>query len=252
MSNYTPISDFTAKDALATGNPSKIILGSEVDAEFDAIATAVATKVDAFNSLPAETTVASADVLAFYDDNAGSHKKITQANFRTDLNAGWVWLETETASNSPTLDFTLPSTYDNFLLELVNIKPATDGTNLDVTLSSDDVTYFSASYAWTNDRLNTATTVTPEGSASDSSIQLMSNIGNQDGEQLVGTAHVTSISGMGTRLHWAVNAVTASSVFVQVTGAGMYAGAAARYLRLVAASGNITAGTARLYGLKKT
>lgn len=46
MSNYTRATNFTAKDALASGNPSKIILGSEHDAEYDAIATAIATKHD--------------------------------------------------------------------------------------------------------------------------------------------------------------------------------------------------------------
>lgn len=47
MSDYTPATDFAAKDALVTGNPSKLIKGTEVSAEFDAIATAVASKADA-------------------------------------------------------------------------------------------------------------------------------------------------------------------------------------------------------------
>ena len=46
MSDYSRQNDFTAKDALTTGDPNKLIKGSEVDAEFDALVTAVATKVD--------------------------------------------------------------------------------------------------------------------------------------------------------------------------------------------------------------
>lgn len=46
MSNYTPTTDFSAKDALSTGNPSKLIKGTEVYAEFQAIQTAVNSKVD--------------------------------------------------------------------------------------------------------------------------------------------------------------------------------------------------------------
>ena len=46
MSDYTQIVDYSAKDALAKGNPSKKILGSEIDAELAAIATAIATKLD--------------------------------------------------------------------------------------------------------------------------------------------------------------------------------------------------------------
>lgn len=46
MSNYTQVTFFAPKDALITGNPSKLIKGSEVDPEFLAISTAVATKLD--------------------------------------------------------------------------------------------------------------------------------------------------------------------------------------------------------------
>ena len=46
MSNYVKATNFFTKDALLTGNPAKIIKGSEIDAEFNAIATAVASKAD--------------------------------------------------------------------------------------------------------------------------------------------------------------------------------------------------------------
>ena len=46
MSDYSQITFFTPKDGLATGNPNKIIYGSDVDAELSAISTAIATKAD--------------------------------------------------------------------------------------------------------------------------------------------------------------------------------------------------------------
>ncbi len=46
MSNYTKSTDFAAKDSLASGNASKIVKGTEIDTEFNNIATAVATKAD--------------------------------------------------------------------------------------------------------------------------------------------------------------------------------------------------------------
>lgn len=46
MTDYTKSTNFTSKDSLASGNPLKIIKGSEFDTEFNAIATAVATKAD--------------------------------------------------------------------------------------------------------------------------------------------------------------------------------------------------------------
>lgn len=49
MSDYVKTTNFAAKDALISGDPAKKISGVEVDAEFDAIETASATKADAAN-----------------------------------------------------------------------------------------------------------------------------------------------------------------------------------------------------------
>ena len=46
MSDYTPITDFSAKDALSAGDPNKAVQGSQLDAEYVAIQTAVGTKYD--------------------------------------------------------------------------------------------------------------------------------------------------------------------------------------------------------------
>ena len=46
MTNYTKATNFATKDALASGNPLKIVKGTEIDTEFNNIATAVATKAD--------------------------------------------------------------------------------------------------------------------------------------------------------------------------------------------------------------
>lgn len=46
MTDYTKSVNFAAKDDLASGNPSKIVKGSEIDTEFNNIATAVASKAN--------------------------------------------------------------------------------------------------------------------------------------------------------------------------------------------------------------
>ena len=46
MSNYSKTTDFASKDALATGNANKIVKGTEIDDEFSAIQTAIATKAN--------------------------------------------------------------------------------------------------------------------------------------------------------------------------------------------------------------
>lgn len=46
MADYSKTTNFTAKDSLPTGNPSKTILGSEHDTEYSNIQTAIATKAN--------------------------------------------------------------------------------------------------------------------------------------------------------------------------------------------------------------
>lgn len=50
MSNYTKTTNFAVKDGLTTGNPNKIIKGTEIDTEYNNIASAVNSKADTNNS----------------------------------------------------------------------------------------------------------------------------------------------------------------------------------------------------------
>jgi microcystin-dependent protein len=62
MSNYSKTTDFAAKDALTTGNANKIVKGTEIDDEFEAIQTAVNSKADTNNSaLTGTPTAPTAD-----------------------------------------------------------------------------------------------------------------------------------------------------------------------------------------------
>lgn len=64
MSNYTPATNFAAKDALTTGNPAKIVKGTEISAEFNAISTAVNSKIDTtkFPNVSTAVTKTSAEL----------------------------------------------------------------------------------------------------------------------------------------------------------------------------------------------
>ena len=46
MSDYTKSTNFASKDNLSSGNPLKIVKGTEIDTEFNNIQTAIATKAD--------------------------------------------------------------------------------------------------------------------------------------------------------------------------------------------------------------
>ena len=56
MSNYTKTTNFAIKDGLVSGNPSKIIKGTEIDTEYNNIASAVSSKPDANNGAHTGTT----------------------------------------------------------------------------------------------------------------------------------------------------------------------------------------------------
>jgi hypothetical protein len=49
MADYVKATNFAVKDALTTGNPAKLVKGTELNSEFDAIATAVQTKINLNN-----------------------------------------------------------------------------------------------------------------------------------------------------------------------------------------------------------
>lgn len=46
MSDYNKATNFATKDTLLTGNPAKAVKGTEIDNEFNAIASSIATKVE--------------------------------------------------------------------------------------------------------------------------------------------------------------------------------------------------------------
>jgi hypothetical protein len=63
MSNYTKATNFATKDTLPTGDSGKIVKGTEIDTEFNAIVSAVATKADiaspTFTGTPVAPTATS-------------------------------------------------------------------------------------------------------------------------------------------------------------------------------------------------
>jgi hypothetical protein len=61
MSNYTKSTNFATKDNLTSGNPLKIVKGTEIDTEFNNIATAIATKQD--SSTAGDVTLAGTQTL---------------------------------------------------------------------------------------------------------------------------------------------------------------------------------------------
>jgi hypothetical protein len=95
MTNYVKSTNFATKDNLASGDPLKIVKGTEINTEYDNIAIAVATKADvASPTFTGTTTIATVAIsagtitgitdLAVADGGTGAS---TAANARTNLSA---------------------------------------------------------------------------------------------------------------------------------------------------------------------
>ena len=95
MSDYTKSTNFATKDNLSSGNALKIVKGTEIDTEFNNIATAVATKADLSNTtFTGTTTIATVAIsagtisgitdLAVADGGTGAS---TASDARTNLSA---------------------------------------------------------------------------------------------------------------------------------------------------------------------
>lgn len=97
MSDYVKITDFASKDALLTGNPSKVVRGTEIDAEFEALETAIASKADltspGFLGSPTAPTQAS---------NTNNTTLATTAFVRSIVPAGVILLWSGSSASIPT------------------------------------------------------------------------------------------------------------------------------------------------------
>jgi hypothetical protein len=76
MSNYTQSTNFATKDALPSGDPLKIVKGTEINTEFVNIAVAIATKADlaspTFTGTVTVPTLALTNDLAIADGGTGA------------------------------------------------------------------------------------------------------------------------------------------------------------------------------------
>ena len=102
MSNYSKTTDFAAKDALSTGNANKIVKGTEIDDEFDAIQVAVNSKANTNSA--ALTGTPTAPTASFGTDSTQlSTTAFVQAAMAAVYPVGSIYSNAAVATNPATL-----------------------------------------------------------------------------------------------------------------------------------------------------
>lgn len=172
-----------------------------------------------------------------------------------------VLLEQHTASTSASLDFTtcITSTYDEYLVELIQLVPATSGANPLWRVSTNG----GSSYVGTTDYKFAAFRSSKAGSASAGSsgftgIQLDGAGGPTNSTTTGGlNGSMRIFNPLSGSIHTRVTYQTGiddgtANESVVVMGSGAYAQTTAvNAFQIIMSSGNITSGTVRVYGIAK-
>lgn len=147
MSDYSKTTNFASKDNLTSGNPAKIVKGTEIDTEFNNIATAIATKQDYDADLAAfaAKTAPTGDVVGTTDSQGLTNKTLTNPTVTNyvesvvaigtvttastiSLTSGTVQTATLTASTACTFTMPTATAGKSFILLLKQAASTGNGT----------------------------------------------------------------------------------------------------------------------------
>lgn len=171
-----------------------------------------------------------------------------------------VLLQTQSASTSASISFSstyLTNTYKQYIIELIDVITATDGTTMKLVFSENNGSAYGSSYNSTGVSVYSgSTTVTGRGLAGNAYIEVTPAnriMGNTAGYSLNST--ISLFNPAGTALY---KQVLINSAYIVNNGDNGYYSGSSEYLTSVNAinnikfsldTGNITSGTFKLYGV---
>ncbi len=170
-------------------------------------------------------------------------------------------IESKTASSSASLDFTsgIGTAYDRYRLDLINLQPATNDVSLYIRVgSSTGFKSGATDYQYVLHHQNAnAPTLTAAGSTGAAQIAAnpsgtLAGLGNSSNRNLDGSIWFTRPAGVTQNIYWDITYLSADGYATRSTGSASYGGAAITMdrIQLLMSSGNIAAGTAKLYGVR--
>ena len=168
MSNYTKTTNFAAKDSLPSGNAAKIVKGTEIDTEFNNIATASATKANANNAALTGTSVfatlsdGTIAVTGWVDeDNMSSNSAVlipTQQSVKAYVDSNVTAQDLDVTDGSASIDIDLDSESLG-ILGGTGLTSSASGTGVTLAIDS-SVTTLTGTQTLTNKTLTTPTILT--------------------------------------------------------------------------------------------
>lgn len=204
------------------------------------------------------TTAETDDTLVLAPDGAGG------VEFRAETGGGGggglTFLEAHTASSSATLDFTsfISGTYDDYLIEIVNIIPATNNVSLRMQLSSNGGSSYNSTSNYYSAVVYVLNAGTSGGAATGNpttAFILGDGLSNSSSRGVSASIRLLSpgSTALDKPLYGTIQYTNQASV-VGATYSGLLtvAGTAFNAAQFAMSSGNIASGTIRIYGLSKS
>ena len=201
-------------------------------------------------------TITTSDKVIFDDvDDSNATKSSTVSDLLALVTTGsMVLLDTQTASTSANIDFSssITGTYTHYRVVLESVLPATDDVRMGIQYSQSS-TFITSGYAWINDDVRNGTAFVGN-STSDTRIYChgegVSNVSTEGGFNAtidfydVGASKQTSVAG-----YTFSQSAAATTWDLSKFGGALVSTTAIDGIRFLFASGNITSGTFKIYGI---
>jgi hypothetical protein len=197
-----------------------------------------------------------------YDGTQFQIKGLTEGPYTS---GAMVYLGTQTASSSATIDLTslLSSTYDDYIIVLDNVLPATGATDLRMRFSIDNSTFdgTNGNYRWQLDSMDdTGIAITGSSGTSGpttSYIQIGKSQDNGSTSGLSGRVYLHNVNSSSIRRYCTIvasyhNSAGPNFVNANMGAAWLNTANALEAVRFLFSSGNITSGTFKVYGIAKS
>lgn len=241
--------------SIGASTPSTVV-GSQLTSEDELRLLEDSGNGTNYMGLKAPAAVTSNVVLELPDGD-GAANEILETNASGVLswatNTGmWQEISKATASSSASLDFDLPSEFDEFEVRFEQVAPATDGTHLRAKFYEGGSGGSAVSDYGRSGYLANSSGLVTGYDTFETEISCSISQGNTNSEVIRGKALITGCNQVGVRAAIQVRTMHGETTFKQVTSLGydFICGAADSmdYITFYYSSGNIASGTIRLFG----